>query len=760
MANNTSMNKGRRRFLIATGAISGTLAVGTWWFYRQRDRLSAPSNLAAAPGENIYNAWLKITRDDEVIVQVPRQEMGQGVTTALPMLVAEELDADFARVRFEQAPIDEIYANATMLGEGAPFRPDDESWLAALTRLTQFKLGQILGLQGTGGSTSVRDAWEPMRYAGATARAMLLAAAAEQFGVTTAQCRIENGVLSGTNPQQRLRFGELAAAASVAAPAEVTLKQRSQFSLLGKSQPRLDVPPKVDGSAAYGIDASPPGMIYAALAQCPILNGTVGNYDAAHVVERPGVKRVLDIAATDTSAAAVAVIAEHYWQARQALAAMDIDWLGGEVTHNTADQIARYQTLLDQGEARTYDHKGDLEAGFNASTQRVAARYYAPYLAHATMEPLNCTAWVRSAGHCEVWVGNQSPSLVAWITAKAAGVASENVTVHTPYLGGGFGRRGEMDVVMQAVMIAKALPDVPVQLIWSREQDIQHDVYRPQAAAQFDAGLDNEGRMTAFQARTVSQSCTTSFTARLLPALASDAMKDKTTTEGIFDLPYALPNRRIEHVLAHEPVQVGYWRSVGHSHNAYFAESFIDECAVAAGADPYTFRHQLLAHSPRHQTVLDLAAAKAAWGEELPPGSGRGIALAESFGSIVAQVAEVEVRAKQPRVRRVVCAIDCGFAIDPDNVIAQMHSGIIFGLSAVLYGEITIRDGRIEQSNYPDYRLVTLADTPKIEVHIVESGIEHLGGVGEPGTPPIAPAVCNAYFAATGERIRSLPIRV
>jgi isoquinoline 1-oxidoreductase beta subunit len=359
-----------------------------------------------------------------------------------------------------------------------------------------------------------------------------------------------------------------------------------------------------------------------------------------------------------------------------------------------------------------------------------------------------------------VWVGSQVPSLVRWIASKAADVDSANVTVHTPYLGGGFGRRNEMDVVMQTVLLAKQLPDTPVQLIWSREEDMQHDLYRPMAAARFRAALDASGNIIAWHNRIVSQSCVGSLTARLLPAAASDVMKDKTNAEGAFDLPYLMPNRRVEHVLTHEPVPVGFWRSVGHSYNAFFTESFLDECAHAAGKDPFEYRRAMLPERSRHRKVLETVADKAGWSLPVAKGAGRGIALAESYSSIVAQVAEVEVVDNTPYVRRVVCAIDCGFAANPDNVVAQMESGILFGLTAALYGEITVKHGRVEQSNFPSYGVVRLAQTPQIEVHLVQSGIEHLGGVGEPGTPPIAPAVCNAIFAATGKRVRSLPIRL
>jgi len=393
------------------------------------------------------------------------------------------------------------------------------------------------------------------------------------------------------------------------------------------------------------------------------------------------------------------------------------------------------------------------------SDLQFTAAYRVPFLAHATMEPMNCTARLRD-GSLEVWVGSQSPTLVRWAAADAAGVKSENVAVHTPYLGGGFGRRAEMDVVREAAALAARLPGTPVQLIWSREEDLQHDRYRPMALARLRCALAADGTIAAWHQRMVSQSCTQEFTARLLPAAASDLMKDKTTVEGGWDLAYAMPHRLVEHVLAAQPVPVGFWRSVGHSSNAFFVESFVDEAAHAAGRDPLQYRLAMLERAPRHRRVLEAAARAAGWDKPLPRG-GRGIALAESFRSIVAQVAEVEVDSQRRiQARRVVCAIDCGRAVNPDAVLAQMESGIVYGLSAALHGEITLKDGRVEQQNFPDYEMVRMADCPQIEVHLVESGWEHLGGAGEPGTPPVAPALANALFAATGTRVRRLPLRL
>lgn len=758
----TPVNKGRRRFLIAAGAAGGGLAVGSWWFYRKRNMLAAPDTLTADAGESIFNAWIKITGEGRIVVQVPRQEMGQGVMTSLPMLVAEEMDVDFADVDFEQAPIAQVYGNATMIGEGVPLRPDDESWIAEFTRHTQFQAGRVLGLQGTGGSSSVRDAWEPMRQAGATARAMLISAGSNRLGVAEDQCHIESGRVVHSGSSRSVGIGELSAdAANLPMPSDIKLKDRSAFRILGTRQARLDIPAKVDGSAEFGLDARPPGMVYAAIRHAPAFGGSIRKIDSDVAREMPGVRAVIELPGTSMTNAAVAVVAEHYWQAVVALKKVEVEWEGGEnAGHDSDEQSARYVAMLESEDGRNYDSAGDVDSAFDGAERTLEASYSAPFLAHAMMEPVNCTAVIRADDSAEIWMGNQGPGLVSIVLAKAAGIDAKRIKVHTPYLGGGFGRRAEMDVVMQVGQIASQMRDTPVQLIWSREEDIQHDLYRPMGAAKMRAAFGADGSMQGLQSKLVGQSCVYSIVGRLMPGMESNLMKDRTTTEGVFDLPYGIPNRRISQVIADEPVPVGFWRSVGHSHNAFFAEAFIDECAEAAGKDAYEFRHALLEHAPRHQKVLEAAAKMADWGSALADGIGRGIALAESFGSIVAQVAEVELQDGRVWVRRVSCAIDCGFAVNPDTVEAQIESGIIFGLTAALFGEITIKQGRVQQTNFGDYRMVHLAEAPAIDVDIIESGIEHLGGVGEPGTPPIAPAVANALYTLTGKRVRSLPIRV
>ena len=764
MAGAAPKSRLRRRLLVAAGAAGGALLVGGWLFYRAPDRLRRPAALADRPGTHAFNGWLRVGADGVVTVVVPRQEMGQGVTTALPMLVAEELDCELERVRFEQAPVDPVYANATMLADATPFRPDDQGWLARVARLSQFRFAELLGVQATGGSSSVRDAFPVMRQAGAVARAMLVAAAAKRWGVAAGECATSSGAVKHVPSGRKLGYGELAAeAAALPLPKDARPKDPAAYWLIGRAQPRLDTPAKCDGSAQFGIDVRLPGQLYAAILHCPVFGGSLKSVGSDKATRMPGVKAVVELAATSTTAAAVAVVADGWWRAQDALGALEVAWSeGAHASLDSAQQRKDYASLLAGDKARAYEDVGDASAALAKAAKLVEAEYEVPYLAHATMEPMNATALVKD-GRCEIWVGNQAPTLVKWFAAKGANVASDAVTVHTPFLGGGFGRRAEMDVTVEAAAIAARLPGVPVQLIWSREEDMRHDAYRPMALARLRCALDGAGAIAAWHHRIAGQSCTGSLTARLLPAAASDAMKDKTTAEGAFDLPYAMPNRRVEHVLAHQPVPVGYWRSVGHSYNAYFVEAFLDEVAHAAGKDPFEFRRAMLGAAPRHRRVLEAAAKLGGWGTPLAaaPGlrAGRGIALAESFHSIVAQVAEVEVDEKGGvRVRRVACAIDCGKAVNPAIVVAQMESGIVFGLTAALYGEITLKGGRVEQGNFGDYPMLRLPECPEISVAIVESGWEHLGGVGEPGTPPIAPAVANAVFAATRKPVRRLPI--
>jgi len=680
--------------------------------------------------------------------------MGQGIHTALSMLVADELDADWSKVRAEQSPIDAIYGNYVILGDGLPVDPEDPGTVATSLRWIGFKMGETLGLLATGGSTSVRNAWEPMRLAGASAREMLVGSAAKRWNVATNECTTDAGYVIHAASGRRLGYGELATeAASMKPPDKPRLKDRKDYQLIGKPTPRLDALAKCNGTAEFGIDVRLPDMLYASVAQCPVFGGKAKSYDEAKIKGLPGVKSVLPVPG------GVAVVADSYWRARSALAQLPVTWdEGANAALDSKAIFAQYARDLEQGSPTKYQAVGDAVAEIGKAGKVIEALYQVPFLAHATMEPMNCTALVKD-GTCVVWAPNQSPSLVKWVAGRAAGVDGDKVTVHTTFLGGGFGRRAENDFVVQAVTIAKAVPGKPVKLVWSREEDIQHDVYRPAAISRFRAALDASGKSLALWNRIVGPSVFRSFMDRLLPSAASDYPPDKTNAEGAADMPYEFANLRVEHVLSKTPVPIGFWRSVGHSYNAFFSESFIDEMAVAAGKDAYQFRRNLLGKHPRHLKVLETAATKAGWETAPRPGRGRGIALHESFRSIVAQVAEVSVSEKgEIKVHRVVCVIDCGRTINPDTIVAQMESGIIFGLSAALFGEITISKGRVEQSNFPSYDVVRMAQTPAIEVHIIESGAA-LGGVGEPGTPPIAPALANAVYAATGKRIRKLPIR-
>jgi isoquinoline 1-oxidoreductase subunit beta len=747
------MKKSRRRFLIA-GVLLGGAAYFGYRFLSKRDRLAKPASFKLNEKELALNGWFKITPDNAVTVMAPRQEMGQGIYTALAMLVAEELDADWSKVKVEQAPIDKMYANITMLTDGLPFDDKDKSYTAAIARRVGYSLGDTLGVQATGGSTSVRDGWESMRIAGASAREMLIAAAAKQWQVPASECTTRSGVVSHQTSGKQASYGELAAAAAqLPPPLQPTLKDPKNYRLLGKSQARLDIPAKVTGAAEFGLDVRVPNMLYAAIAQCPVFGGTLTSVDDAKAMSMPGVKRVVSLPN------AVVVVADSYWRAKKALDVLPIVWSEGANAKLDSVAIAEQFTRdMQSGKAGSYRSEGDALAELGRAPKVIEAQYQVPFLAHATMEPINCTARVANGG-CEVWISNQAPSLVQWIAGKTAGVDTEKVVVHTPYLGGGFGRRAEMDAVVQAVSVAKVLNGPAVKLVWSREEDTQHDMYRPAALSKFRAALDGDGKPTAWWNRIVGPSVTLSFMERLVPWAASDMMQDKTNAEGAADMQYQIANLSVEHVLSRTPVPVGFWRSVGHSYNAFFKESFIDELAHAAGKDPYEFRRSLLQQHPRHRKVLEIVAEKAGWGKPMEQGMGRGIALHESFHSIVAQVAEVAVSNDgEIQVKRVVCAIDCGPTINPDTIVAQMESGIIFGLSAALFGEITLKDGRVEQGNFPSYDMVRLAQTPAIEVHLVDSDAA-LGGVGEPGTPPIAPAVTNAIFAATGKRVRQLPIR-
>lgn len=742
---------GRRKTIIGGIVGAGFISVG-WWFARDRDRLGGTRDFNVKGDESALNAWVKIDQEDQVIVAIPRAEMGQGVQTALAMLVAEEMDARWDQVRVEDPPDDPIYRNVVVLLDALPFSPEAQGILVDAAHWATSRTAGILGISITGGSSSVRDAFLPMRTAGAVARDLLLQAASRKSGIGAADLTISEGEIRRRDGAPVARLGQLVGSMGDLRPVPTPkLKDPSQFKLLGRPLPRLDVPAKVRGTATFGIDVRQPRQLYAAVRNAPTFGGAASGFNLDGALPK-GIEKAVIVPG------GVAAIGASWWQANKFLdEGLAITWEPGPAPKlESADLWRRHEGLLDKGTAALTRTSGDEARARNP--RYIEATYRAPYLAHATMEPVNCTACV-SKGAVEIWMPNQSPTLVRRVAARMAGVDISAVTVHTTFLGGGFGRRFETDLVRQAVTCALAMPGRPVQVLWSREEDIRHDFFRPMALARWRAELDTSNgtpRLVGVAKRQVGQSSSDAFTLRAfgLPALG------QPEGNAVENPPYAFPSYRLEAIVADEPVPVGFWRSVGHSHSAFFDESFIDELAIALGKDPFAYRRELLAEKPRHLKVLETAAREAGWGAPLPPGHGRGIALRASFGSIVAQVAEVMVDGDSLRVLRVTCAVDCGPVIQPQIVSMQMESGIIFGLSAALHGEITVSDGRVEQSNFSDYEVVKLADAPSIAVHIVESDAVEIGGVGEPGTPPIAPAVANAVFAASGRRLRELPLRL
>ncbi len=699
----------RREFLETAGTVGAGLVIGF--------HVPAAGRRAFVPAAPWWaDAWLRIGSDDSVVVVVDRSEMGQGVTTSLPMLLAEELDADWTRIKIEFAPAAKQYFNP------------------------------LFGMQGTGGSTSVRAAWMPLRKAGAAARDMLVTAAAATWKVPKTECHAERGAVVHPASKRRLTYGALvAAAAALPVPQDVPLKDPKDWKILGTRVKRLDTPPKVDGSAQFGIDVKVPGMLVAVVARCPVFGGKVASFDATKAKAVPGVRQVIQISS------GVAVVANGYWPAKQGRDALDVKWDEGANAALTSASVSQLLTQRAGQPGAMVRHDGDPDASLGGAATKLDASYELPFLAHATMEPMNATAHVRADG-VDIWAPTQFQTGAQGLGAHVGGVGPEQVHVHTTYLGGGFGRRFELDFIQEALEASKAV-GAPVKVVWSREDDMQHDLYRPACVHRFSAGLDAQGQPVAWTHRIVAPS----IMARVFPNMVKDGV-DAEAIEGGKEMPYAVPNVHVDYALTDTGIPVGFWRSVNNSFNAFAVESFVDELAHAAKRDPYEFRRDLLAKAPRHLGALNLAASKAGWGSPLPSGRARGIAVWKAFDSYVSEVAEVSVNADgEVRVHRVVCAVDCGPVVNPSIVEAQIAGGMVYGLTAALWGEITIDKGRVQQSNFPDYRMLKMAEMPVVEVYIVPSS-DAQGGVGEPGTPPIAPAVCNALFALTGKRIRKLPI--
>ncbi len=751
----------RRTWLFSAVGALGALVVG-WGVMPARSRLGAPELMLAGAGEVALNGWIKIASDGTVVLAMARSEMGQGVYTALPMLVAEELDVPLSRVRIEQAGADKIYGNVAMLLGSLPFHPleSEDGDKPAKVKLGEWVVGKLareLGINATGGSSSVADAWDVLRTAAATARASLLAAASAQWQLPVAELSVTDGVISHPSGKSA-PYSEMVQLAAATPPAAVTLKARKDWTLIGRAVKRLDLPAKVNGTAVFGLDVRHPGMLFAAVRCCPMLGGSPGTFDSAAALAMPGVERVVKLSEFAGSTAGFAVVGRTFWHANQAAQAVEVQWRPrpGEVLDSNSIREQLEAAVKNDSDHGFYS-KGSIDAAEAQAFRKVESWYHAPYLAHATMEPMNCTAQVKD-GKVEIWAPTQVPQMGRAIAAKVTGIPLDQVTLHVTLLGGGFGRRLEVDFIAQAVQVAMACGGQPVQLIWSREEDMTHDFYRPMQVAMLRASIDKEGEVTSLRIKSAGDAISPRWLERAIPALAGPIdMPDKTTAEGLFDLPYGFADQYMGHVATRMGVPVGFWRSVGHSHNAFFSESFVDELAAETKQDPLAFRRKLLKAAPRYLAVLNLAADKAAWGTPLPAGRARGLALHESFGSIVAEVAEVSLQDGRPRVHRVVCAVDCGTVVNPAIVAQQMESAVIFGLSAALYGQIDIRNGVVQQTNFPSYPVTSLADAPVVETWIVPSERKP-AGVGEPGVPPLAPAVGNALFVLTGRRFKALPL--
>ena len=726
------MGKWTRRAFITTGVAAGGVVV-FGIAIRRGDRSDKVRELVAADGDALFDVWLKISPDNTITAIIPHADMGQGVHTALAMMLAEELDADFSTMRFEEAPAHKEFANYALAREYSAPGLDLPAWLVDSVDGLFFRASQMMGLQITGGSLSVRTTGQvAMRITGAATRAVLLEAAAAEWQVPVSELRAADSMIRHEASGRDASFAHFApAAAELPLPDKPALKSPGEFRIMGTSPPRLDVPPKVDGTAIFGIDAALPGMKHATVRAAPIFGGRVVSVDESSIQDMPGVRKVVNLGD------AVAVIADGYWQAKRALDRLAVEFSdggnGGAAQEGIFEQFAATLDSAAAGGVTDDFISGDAAAALDAADRVLEAEYRVPFLAHAPMEPMNCTAWVHDE-RCELWLGTQNPLGFVQQVAEAIGMDQTQVILHNQYLGGGFGRRAFDDFAIQAARIAADTP-YPVKLVWSREEDMRHDHYRQASISRFRGGLDAAGRAVAWHNHYVN----------------------KHDPEEAPHIPYAIADQAIVYSDSETHVPWGFWRSVDHSLHAFFTESFIDELAVTAGRDPYEYRRELLADSPRFLAVLDLAAEKAGWGEGLPDNAGRGIAIHRSFGTIVAQVVDVEIVDGKPRARRVVCAVDPGFAVHPDNLAAQMESGIAFGLTAALYGEISIKDGAVAQSNFHDYRMLRIDEAPEVETYIVNGG-GTTGGAGEPGTPPIAPAFTNAIFDATGIRIRELPV--
>jgi len=715
-----------RRDFVKSGALASGLVLAVHLPAWARSGLSAVARTTATLSPT---AFLQITSDGAVTVWLTNSEMGQGIHTIFPMIVAEELGIPMSTIRLEQATAD------------ARFGP-----------------------QYTAGSSSVSRLWVPLRTTAAQAREMLMGAAARTWSVPAGECRIEDGSVIHAPSGRRASYGELVpVAAALEVPAQPALKEPASFTVLGKSTHRVDVPAKVDGSARFGLDVRLPGMLYACVARCPVFGRNVSDYEDAGARSVPGVRDIVPLEAGEFVTdewwlhrlpGAIAVVADTTWAAIEGCRALGCRWEGGLESELDSEKLTRMFRDRAALAGTIGRYQGDAETALDRSARAFEAVYEAPFQAHATMEPMNCTADVRP-GRCDIYVPTQYPTGVQQVAEHLTGLPSDAVTVHTTLMGGGFGRRSEMHWVIDAIRISRAIHR-PVQVVWTREHDIQHDNYRPASYHALRAGLDGAGRIVAWTHRVVAPSVVAWHSPPMLKN-APDQVADEAL-DGAADLAYAIPNIRVDYCPITTPVPLGWWRSVYASQNCFANESFIDELAREVGRDPYDLRRELLADAPRHRRVLELAAERGGWGTALPAGHGRGIAVHRFFSdAVLAEVAEVSVENGAVRVHRVVCALDCGLALNPDTIRAQVEGGVVYALTAALKSQITLEGGRVKQSNFNDYPMLRMKDMPRVEVHVVSS-TDPPHGMGEPAVPPLAPAVANAVFHATGTRLRRMPL--
>ena len=702
----------RRQFLKVSGTASAGMSLGFF----------VPGRAQAADTPQL-NVWIEIEPNDTVVIRYARAEMGQGSMTSAPMMIAEELEADWKKVRVEYATAHENLRTKRAYGDMASV-----------------------------GSRTIRHSQEYMRKAGATAREMLITAAAQKWNVPASECKAALNKVTHTASKRSFTYGQLAAdAAKLETPKTVQLKDPKNWTIIGKSIPRVDIPDIVVGKRRYGIDTQLPGMLHAAVAACPVFNGTVKSMDASKVENRRGIVKILNLGGF------VAVVADNWWRAKEALREVSVEWDVGE--HGTLSSAAimnHFKAGMSQPELSVARNDGNTLEALSKAAKVVEAEYFTPYLAHATMEPMVCTAWLQG-DKLEVWSSTQNPEATLAVSAATAGVPPANVKVHPVQLGGGLGRKSPQDFTRQAVMIAKAMPGKPVKMLWSREEEIQHGLYRPASLMRFKAGLDANGKVDALHIRVSAPSILATLLKLPLPKGI-----DGQAVACFNDHPYAIPNTLVDYAQRNTNVPVGFWRTVGHSQNPFGRECFIDECAQAAGKDPVAFRLDMLPNnetSKRDRAILEAVTKAAGWGSQLPAGVFRGVAETEGYGSWTACVCEVSVNARnEVKIHRVVIGIDPGYAVNPDNIVAQFQGSVVHGLTAIFWGESTIKEGRVEQSNFHDYRMMRLNEMPKVEVVIAPTG-GFWGGVGEPAQAPLAPALANAISAAMGKRIRSLPLK-